>query len=361
MKTLRDITDITELANIIKDYIVNNKLSEEYLINFDCPIDILNMLVNDSNVLVRKIGVQNKNCSVQTLERIIKFDSNSTIKKTAIQNPNCTKELLERLLMDSDFFIRDAAQKRLDNFDEQKEVEVKKGKHEEELDNMILYYAELKEIEHQKGKLNRPKVLADPTEIAAARRMARQNVGSLEIHEEEVEVNNDITRVENPDNLVTNTPTIEVEKLAKDVALPTNQDDEEEKLFEAEIEREIASKSQSRLLITIDKLRRSNKLFVRKFYHSIKVDNDTFLTQVNDHNEIKGEFLTVLNFLNLENINTVNLKISGIDISESNLKIDPQLVYNKDLSNATLDDKNLVSYNFDGVNMENTNVGIKKY
>ena len=63
----------------------------------------------------------------------------------------------------------------------------------------------------------------------------------------------------------------------------------------------------------------------------------------------------------MENINTVNLKISGIDISESNLKIDPQLVYNKDLSNATLDDKNLVSYNFDGVNMENTNVGIKKY
>lgn len=367
MKNLKDITDLNEIANIIKNYITNTKLSEEYLINFDCPVDILTMLVNDSNVLVRKIGVQNKNCSVQTLERIIKFDSNSTIKKTAIQNPNCTTELLDRLLMDSDFFIRDAAKKRLETIDKEEITEFKKGKHEEELDNMILYYNELKEKKHQEEKQNRPTTMADPTELAAARRMAKQNVGKLNIDNNEISnenYNNNISFTQNPDNLVQNSQNDDIQK-SKDVLLNVDIESDEDRLFEAEIEKELAleeeNESPSKLLITINKLKRSNKLFVRKFYHSIKVDSNTFLTQVNDHFEIKSEFLSVLNFLNLENIDTTNLKISGINISESNLKIDPQLIYNKDLSNTTLDDKNLISYNFDGVNMEGTNVGIKKY
>lgn len=366
MKNLKDITDLNEVANIIKEYILRNKLSEEYLINFNCPEDILNMLVNDSNVLVRKIGVQNKNCSIQTLERIIKFDSNSTIKKTAIQNPNCTVELLDRLLMDNDFFIRDAAKKRLETIGKEETKEIKKGKHEEELDNMILYYNELKEQKHLEEKQNRPKIMADPNELAAARRMVTNNVGKINldnnISTESIQSN--ISFSQNPNNLVENNQKTNIQE-SKNVMIEVNSESEEEKLFKAEIEKELAleeqSKSPSKLLITINKLKRSNKLFVRKFYHSIKVDSSTFLTQVDDHFEIKSEFLSVLNFLNLENINTTNLKISGIDISESNLKIDPQLVYNKDLSNATLDDKNLSSYNFDGVNMEGTNVGVKKY
>lgn len=367
MKNLKDITDLNEIANIIKNYIINTKLSEDYLINFDCPIDILTMLVNDSNVLVRKLGVQNKNCSVQTLERIIKFDSNSTIKKTAIQNPNCSFELLDRLLMDSDFFIRDAAKKRLDSKDKTEQKEIKKGKHEEELDNMIAYYNELKEIEKQKEKQNKPKVMADPNELAAARRMATQNVGRLNINNDitpNENANSNISYTQTPDNLVQKSEPATLQQ-SIDAKIEINSESEEDRLFEAEIERELEqeekSKSPSKLLITIDKLKRSNKTFVRKFYHSIKIDNDTFLTKVDDHYEIKSEFLSVLNFLNLENIDTNNLKVCGIDISESNLKIDPQLIYNKDLSNTTLDDKNLASYNFDGVNMEGTNVGVKKY
>lgn len=361
MKNIREITNLNELLNIIKDYITKNKLSDEYIINFDCPLELLNLLVNDSNVLVRKIGVQNKNCSVQTLERIIKFDTNSTIKKTAIQNPNCTPELLDRLLMDSDFFIRDAAKKRMEQGQIEINTDFKKSKNEEELDNMILYYCELKEKEHQIAKQNKPKIMADPTELAMARRMAVSNVGKLDIENNIETISSEMPQVniQNP-NTIQN-PTAQ----AHNVNIMIDQESEEDKQFEAAIERELAeeehSKSPSRLLLTIDKLKRSNKLFVRKFYHSIKVDKDTFLVLVDDHYEIKSEFLSVLNFLNLEEIDTKNLKISGIDISESNLKINPQEVYNKDLSNATLDDKNLVSYNFEGVNMEGTNVGVKRY
>lgn len=365
MKNIREITDLGEVSIIIKNYIIKNKLSEEYIINFNCPLDILDSLINDSNVLVRKIGVSNRNCSVQSLERIIKFDSNSTIKKTAIQNPNCSKELLERLLMDSDFFIRDAAKKRLDNFEIKNTPEFKKSKDEIELDSMIQYYNELKEIQHQKEKLNKPKIMADPNEIAAARRMAVSNVGRLDVDNNNIEtISSEMPQVTVSGVIVdSNNPAPVLPK--HDVMVEYDEESEEDRLFEAEIERELASeeekKSPSKLLLTINKLKRSNKLFVRKFYHSIKVEKDTFLTLVGDHYEIKSEFLSVLNFLNLENIDTRNLKISGIDISESNLKINPQEIYNKDLSNATLDDKNLVSYNFDGVNMEGTNVGIKKY
>ena len=364
MRNIREITNTNDLLNILKEYISKNKFSDEYLISFDCPPELLSLLVNDGNVLIRKIGVQNKNCSVQTLERIIKFDTNSTIKKVAIQNPNCTPELLDRLLMDSDYFIREAAKKRMENLQVEIKTDFKKSKNEEELDNMILYYNELKEIEHQREKQNKPKIMADPAEIAMARRMAVTNVGRLDTNNEAMEqISSEMPQVtiDNnlPNGIVSPTAT------PQNIPFPLGQESEEEQAFEAAIERELAeeeqNKSPSKLLLTIDKLKRSNKLFVRKFYHSIRVDSDTFLSKVDDHYEIKDEFLTVLNFLNLENIDTTNLKVSGVNISESNLKIDPQTVYNKDLSNATLDDKNLVSYNFDGVNMEGTNVGVKRY
>ena len=38
MKNIREITNLNELLNIIKDYITKNKLSDEYIINFDCPL-----------------------------------------------------------------------------------------------------------------------------------------------------------------------------------------------------------------------------------------------------------------------------------------------------------------------------------
>ena len=41
MKNIREITDLGEVSNIIKNYIIKNKLSEEYIINFNCPLDIL--------------------------------------------------------------------------------------------------------------------------------------------------------------------------------------------------------------------------------------------------------------------------------------------------------------------------------
>ena len=48
----------------------------------------------------------------------------------------------------------------------------------------------------------------------------------------------------------------------------------------------------------------------------------------------KKKWLPYLPYINLSRISVVGVDISGIDFSYTNIKIDPQVVHNKDLSNC---------------------------
>jgi len=95
-----------------------------------------------------------------------------------------------------------------------------------------------------------------------------------------------------------------------------------------------------------------------KIYGSIPITQEVFLKSVNDHYEIDEEFIDIslLRFLNLSLIDFTNVKVRGIDFRHTSARINPQTVYNKDISNCTFDDSNVKFFDdYTGVIMENTN------
>lgn len=83
-----------------------------------------------------------------------------------------------------------------------------------------------------------------------------------------------------------------------------------------------------------------------------KIDENILLHDVDDHREINEEFLDQLRFLDLSYINFKNVKVSGLDLSGSNACINPQEVYQKDMSNGNYSGLYFVSRDFTGVNIK---------
>lgn len=95
----------------------------------------------------------------------------------------------------------------------------------------------------------------------------------------------------------------------------------------------------------------------KNLYASIPIDRELFFVRVGDHFEINRNLvdLSLLRFFNLSLIDFTNVKVSGVDFRYSGAKIDPQKVYQKDLSYATFDAGNLSFFDdFAGVNIEGT-------
>ena len=104
---------------------------------------------------------------------------------------------------------------------------------------------------------------------------------------------------------------------------------------------------------TLAKLEQNNLLndaAIKALLHSIQIPKDILLVEVNDHYEINSEFIDILKYINFKFISTENLKVSNIDFRDTNIEINPQLVYMKDLSNSLFDDENIFG-SFDGVNL----------
>lgn len=98
---------------------------------------------------------------------------------------------------------------------------------------------------------------------------------------------------------------------------------------------------------------------VKNLYHTINIPEEMLIKQIEDHKEISSEFLQFLRFINLSTIDVTNLKVSGIDFRNTNIIIDPQKVYNKDLSNSKFEDLNL-SGNFKDVNLSGADISKEK-
>ena len=91
----------------------------------------------------------------------------------------------------------------------------------------------------------------------------------------------------------------------------------------------------------------------KNLYHSIPIGKEELLVTIDDHYEINRNFIEYLRFLNLSMIDFSNVKVSGLDFRGSAARINPQLVYKKDLSNSIFDTSNIKFYDdFTGVNIE---------
>ena len=82
--------------------------------------------------------------------------------------------------------------------------------------------------------------------------------------------------------------------------------------------------------------------------------NDLYV-EVDDHLEIKKEYIKLLKFIDLSGETFKNVKISGIDFRDTNINLNPQLVYKKDLSNCNFNGLYLSPFiDFTGVNIMST-------
>ena len=85
------------------------------------------------------------------------------------------------------------------------------------------------------------------------------------------------------------------------------------------------------------------------------IHDDQLFISVGDHLEILPWYIEngLLPMLNLSSNTFDNVKVSGIDFTGTNANIDPQKVYQKDMSKGTYDGLNFTMKNFTDVNTEN--------
>ncbi len=67
----------------------------------------------------------------------------------------------------------------------------------------------------------------------------------------------------------------------------------------------------------------------------VRVGN--IFVKVNDHLEINPLFINILKYIDLSLFPFTNVKVSNIDFRNTNVQLDPQTVYNKDLSNCNFE------------------------
>ncbi len=102
----------------------------------------------------------------------------------------------------------------------------------------------------------------------------------------------------------------------------------------------------SELKDAIDLLDNKDIVDMQKAKNKVLVPEDVLLIRVDDHLEFNPDYIPYLNFINLSFVTTENLKLSGLDLSQTNLTFDPQKIYNRDLSNCILSDNNVMFGNF---------------
>ena len=121
---------------------------------------------------------------------------------------------------------------------------------------------------------------------------------------------------------------------------------------------------ESQMLNMLDQIKVTSEMYEqlsnKKMGKRVMIDNDLLLVKVDDHIEFNEKYIPYLKYIDLSIVSSENLKVSGIDFSETNIVINPQAVYNKDLSNSTFDNNNLIFASFDGCNLSGANLEKEK-
>ena len=105
---------------------------------------------------------------------------------------------------------------------------------------------------------------------------------------------------------------------------------------------------------TLSELRGSKKSIM--FTQKVLIDMEYLIVKFDDHIEFNKEYIPYLRFIDLSYIDSKNLKVSGIDFRGTNIRIDPQKVYNKDLSYSKFDDQNFAFKDFSGCDLRGTDL-----
>ena len=143
---------------------------------------------------------------------------------------------------------------------------------------------------------------------------------------------------------------LEQERLRKEAIEEFKRKEEEEKKKKGE-QLELQSKMLE-LLKKMDEIAKEmHELGMESSIKRKVISEELLIVDNGKYREIKEEYLPYLKYIALGGLNTRNLKVSGIDFRESDISINPQNVYNKDLSYASFDDENLSFKDLSGCNL----------
>ncbi len=146
----------------------------------------------------------------------------------------------------------------------------------------------------------------------------------------------------------------------------SKEEEELEKLKQIDSERDEEIKSlEADILSTLaaleSKTDRLDKLLGVKnsvvFPKKAHISTQFLLVEVDGHMEFRREYIPLLRLIDLSAVDSTNLKVSDIDFRGTNIRINPQVVYNRDFSNSKFDDQNFSFICFDRCNLCGTDLG----
>lgn len=147
------------------------------------------------------------------------------------------------------------------------------------------------------------------------------------------------------------------EKIKEEKKAKAEKDLEETKKLEIEEKQLKISKRKKDILLEVKKL-------LGEYYELSKeqgkdseymvLDEDIFFIDVDDHKEISPMFINYLSIIDLSGFSFKNVKVSGVNFSNSNAYFNPQDVYNKDMSNSLFRGLDFNVADFTGVNITNS-------
>ena len=81
------------------------------------------------------------------------------------------------------------------------------------------------------------------------------------------------------------------------------------------------------------------------------ITSDLLFIKKDEHFEIREAFKNILAYFDLSQINFTNVNVSSLDFSYTNAMINPQSIYNKDMSNGVYKNISFLPKDFSGVNL----------
>ena len=308
-----------------------------------CPINILTKLaLEDPNDNVRIRAARNKNHTSASLRAIYNaaiLDNNHDILLAVFENENCSPDIalnsFEEIRTNWDTVYGRADWTKIDVIKDAVRTLIEK------IDSPKMPIEALEEL-RDKYRYSRPPLRK--IFIAARDKLVgihlRQYIGRA---------------VPNPERFPSEeTELSEAEKLKK------KQEELEQKRQENEAKKERLKESSAQLLEALKQVKQLSSeieegeaegIHIYTGNHRVTIpDNELFMT-VDDHREINPEYLPYIDYIDFSLSDTANLKVSGIDWSRTNIRIDPQTVYGKNLSGARFSDDATTFGNFEGCDL----------
>ena len=357
--------------------------------NPNCLDSLLRELSKDKDKLVRQEAILNKNCSVSLLEEISNYEDE--IRGFVALNENCTDSILEKLSTDKSAFVRSMVVLNkncpsyiLENLarDEDDSIKISLVKHKnssdkvyallsidksEDIRNLVIRKV-LSNLQFKNCPLDELYILSRSPLAKVRLLVLRQAKCNDEIikylaRDEDFKVSSLAKKMINKRNIKSKFKLTDYKSEPSSIK---QLDDTKQKELDRKLEaEELRNEIMENLIKIKDLSRKLEDSYIMDQYKllsipKVRLPDKELLINVDDHLEINPIYLEYLPYIDFTLIKSDKLKVSGIDFRKTNINIDPQKVYRKDLSFSKFNDNNIIFKSFAGCDMRGTDISEEK-